>query len=789
MASSSFQTTLFDYLRVIFHRWYWIVLLVSISLLTAFIWVNWYSPKVYSSQLTAMVWSRGVSDQRVRRMLDAAPLSKLINDIRDKLQVDRRLQVLVCNLRHAVKHDLDERRRSGSSGYSSGSLHEELVKFSTPQVFVYRAPGLLGMVASESKKISIEHLAANMDIQSLSIILGVIERQPGEYPIALNFDHDDNYIKALQKKFYPDAKDDPDVDDIHKAAVSELFGRLKKEVAKEGDGKFSPEAKQELLTEIHAIPLLLANRLYFVAGDYFTKPLNLRYWVSRLKSGLNVVPLRGNLMIFNYSSSLYPRSVPFARSENVIHHVVVQTAYRMMKGEFRNLETGLWTDVRSVLEQQQKDLVLNLDAVNKRLYDLDALRSMQVSMLSQVGDASGKLPPWWSDSFFGPPRHTTHLSHIDKLIDESQEIEEEIASIEAQQRVLKARIEGGPNVRVIPTERRIRKGDSAEIIALKKARQLKEFEIKKWLQKCTVKHPIVVRLYAEVEGIDAQLREERAALMEGDKPEEVVVETEDPRIREWKAEIQRNEQSLAGLRIRLETKSRFMKSEKQKAEEAIEKQREFESLREKQRRLTSKLHRIEGQVEEMSATDRVIEEFKVEFSVHTEARRPGHYSEPKENLVLVMALLLGVVASGATVFLIEYTDHSIKTIEDVKRHIGLPVLGTIPEFSFADVERHERAVWQGSLSTRSRSRGYIYPAPVDKEEPQPARNRAKVKARKRMQPLALIIAVALALSAVIVFATVDWRSYLEKGRAAIMGSEDKGKGNSGDSDATGGINR
>jgi capsular polysaccharide biosynthesis protein len=32
------------------------------------------------------------------------------------------------------------------------------------------------------------------------------------------------------------------------------------------------------------------------------------------------------------------------------------------------------------------------------------------------------------------------------------------------------------------------------------------------------------------------------------------------------------------------------------------------------------------------------------------------------------------------IFLIEYLDNTIKTPEDVQKHLGLPVIGTIPVF-------------------------------------------------------------------------------------------------------------
>lgn len=61
--------------------------------------------------------------------------------------------------------------------------------------------------------------------------------------------------------------------------------------------------------------------------------------------------------------------------------------------------------------------------------------------------------------------------------------------------------------------------------------------------------------------------------------------------------------------------------------------------------------------------------------------------------VVVAAVLGGMVALGVA-FLLEYLDTSIKSPDDVTRHLGLPVLGMIPVFG--DSETH--------ISTRTRTR-------------------------------------------------------------------------------------
>jgi len=47
---------------------------------------------------------------------------------------------------------------------------------------------------------------------------------------------------------------------------------------------------------------------------------------------------------------------------------------------------------------------------------------------------------------------------------------------------------------------------------------------------------------------------------------------------------------------------------------------------------------------------------------------------------IAIATLLGLMLGIGIVFLAEYLDDTIKTTEDVQKHLGLTVIGTIPKF-------------------------------------------------------------------------------------------------------------
>ena len=60
---------------------------------------------------------------------------------------------------------------------------------------------------------------------------------------------------------------------------------------------------------------------------------------------------------------------------------------------------------------------------------------------------------------------------------------------------------------------------------------------------------------------------------------------------------------------------------------------------------------------------------------------PSYPVSPRKQLNIMIAVFIGLMAGLGIVFLIEYFDDTIKTPEDVQKHLGLPVIGTIPAFS------------------------------------------------------------------------------------------------------------
>jgi uncharacterized protein involved in exopolysaccharide biosynthesis len=69
----------------------------------------------------------------------------------------------------------------------------------------------------------------------------------------------------------------------------------------------------------------------------------------------------------------------------------------------------------------------------------------------------------------------------------------------------------------------------------------------------------------------------------------------------------------------------------------------------------------------------------VNVSIMEPAERPLKPVEPNNLKIVIVALVFGLACGFGSVLVTEYMDDSFKTVEEVQRTLGLPVLGTIPK--------------------------------------------------------------------------------------------------------------
>ena len=77
----------------------------------------------------------------------------------------------------------------------------------------------------------------------------------------------------------------------------------------------------------------------------------------------------------------------------------------------------------------------------------------------------------------------------------------------------------------------------------------------------------------------------------------------------------------------------------------------------------------------------VIEIKKVDsVSIVDKAVTPTSPIKPNKKLNVLIAFVVGLMASVGLVFLMEYLDNTVKTTNDVETLLGIPVLGLIPNY-------------------------------------------------------------------------------------------------------------
>lgn len=80
--------------------------------------------------------------------------------------------------------------------------------------------------------------------------------------------------------------------------------------------------------------------------------------------------------------------------------------------------------------------------------------------------------------------------------------------------------------------------------------------------------------------------------------------------------------------------------------------------------------------------DRVPELMQVEnVKIIDVAEAPTHPVKPKKTMNIAIGTFLGLMLGLGIIFLIEFFDNTIKTFEDIQKHVDLPVLGSVQEFS------------------------------------------------------------------------------------------------------------
>jgi tyrosine-protein kinase Etk/Wzc len=78
---------------------------------------------------------------------------------------------------------------------------------------------------------------------------------------------------------------------------------------------------------------------------------------------------------------------------------------------------------------------------------------------------------------------------------------------------------------------------------------------------------------------------------------------------------------------------------------------------------------------------------EVRYNITDPAKQPITPNTAEQPKMLIMAFFGGLGLGAGLVYLIEFFDHSFKTVEDVEQVLGLTVLGTVPKIDFGETNR------------------------------------------------------------------------------------------------------
>ncbi|KEZ52206.1 YveK family protein [Metabacillus indicus] len=79
--------------------------------------------------------------------------------------------------------------------------------------------------------------------------------------------------------------------------------------------------------------------------------------------------------------------------------------------------------------------------------------------------------------------------------------------------------------------------------------------------------------------------------------------------------------------------------------------------------------------------------------------------QPKPLINITIALFVGIMAGVGLAFLLEYLDNTIKTEEDIEKHLGIPVLGAITSIDMEQEIKNQKNMQTNIARTRGESYG------------------------------------------------------------------------------------
>lgn len=662
MASSSFQNiTIADYLRILFQRMWIIILCTLISVFIAGYFAIFNMQKRYESSMDIRVVRKHSRNPFLKKLLTTEDLNMVIRDLKDRLQGEKRLLLLAKNLRLSVKNEYIKKYHLSDYSLDHKSeikrIFSNLNENDRLNIFIrmelVTLAKILGAIPPES-------------IDPFEMINGSDSLENSEYLINEN---DEYFIRELRKMVADDEEkqsgtvDKITSDQIRQRAVVLINNRFK---TAHGIDSFEKKQLWEIHKELLSIDRLMDVNIYSLNVNKSTQ----KRFISSLRGGLEVGVTQNNFMhlLFDVSHNSLKEAVP---------HLVVKTAYEMIRAEYYASEEGVRNDAKREMRKQIARMDEEILQINKKLANHENLINLQLAYSNTQNVAV--LEDETRQDSYQFPRISTHIQNLNNLANEKRELEGEIEAKKASIRELEETLRDPSKVRIVQKTIKIEESPASRAMQAEKAR--KEEELRRLRLDATEKHPTIQKLLQEIQQINL-------ALSGLDSPIETTVEKEHPMVSQWKAQRIMHKEEIAVLQAKIKKIEKSIKIEMEKAIEAPQKLQEYETLQSRKSNLTTMLNSVQQDLEKLLSEENVGKGImRTEFEVYRSPVKPTMHYAPKIEIIIIIGFVIGLVTALAAIFFIEYTDHSIKGIEDAKRCFDIPILGTIPEFEFQEVER------------------------------------------------------------------------------------------------------
>lgn len=195
--------------------------------------------------------------------------------------------------------------------------------------------------------------------------------------------------------------------------------------------------------------------------------------------------------------------------------------------------------------------------------------------------------------------------------------------------------------------------NDASLLALRRQMVDAEVQLKLMMENLGANHPEVRRIRAGVDELKTQLNEALEGLKAGVRADYEVAKTRYEALDEEMKEVQQTDIEAQ--------RDKYLPFER--AERNLMIQQEI---------LNALRARVTQKGVEMGLPRTMVE-------IVDRAERPDRPVRPRVMVNIILSVMVGIGAGIGLAYFIEYLDTSVKTVDDVEKYLGLPVIGVIPQ--------------------------------------------------------------------------------------------------------------